>query len=811
MEHILELLREHEMREVVVTLAFMPQSIREHFGDGDAMGLTIDYSIEEQPLGTAGSVRLASEKLDDTFLVISGDALCDVDLSELVAAHREKGAAVTIGLKVVDNPLEFGIVVTDDEGRVERFLEKPSWGQVFSDTINTGIYVLEPAVLRHVPTDRQFDFSKELFPLLLEMGRPIYGHVLDGYWQDIGTLEQYREANFDALAERVRLSIKGIRLRGNVWIGDGVDVEDVEHVEGPAFIGADCRIAPDASVGAFTVLGQGVTLRNHVRVARSVIDTATYVGQSALIEGAIIGRSCDIRSHVRVHEGVAIGDEVTIGPEASIMPGVRVYPFKEVETGAQIHENLIWETRGARRLFGVDGVTGLVNVDLTAEDAVRLAAALGTALDRGSRVVASRESPDACRMIQRAMIVGLTSTGVDVADLRISPSGITRHVLKTQGLAAGVHVARNAVDPELVQVRVFEFPGTQISPALQRDVERAFTRRALRRAAFEEIGETTYPTRVRESYAQDLLDTLDSAAIRAWSPRIVVDYGHSAASFVLPLIIGSLGVEAVTAHGFFAEGSGSVAPPVEAAASIARLVQAIGADVGVAFDAAAERIALVDERGEVVAPDQALLLYVKLLAEAGRRGTVAVPVTVTSEVDALVQQSSLRIVRTPHSLSDLTRVAAGEQVIFAGSVMGGYVFPDVVPGYDAVTSLCKLLELLARHGRRPLSELVRELPRPTLVRRSVACPWGRKGLVMRLLNERLADRELDLVDGLKAHDDRGWVQVLPDPYEPVVHLFAEGATDADSVALADELDAEIQAIVQGEGVSARTGGLEASS
>src|SRR6201982_779765 len=167
--------------------------------------MSVGCSVEESPLGTAGSVRHAARQLDETFLVISGDALCDVDLSELVAFHRDRGAAVTIGLKAVDNPLEFGIVVTDEEGRVERFLEKPSWGQVFSDTINTGIYVLGPEVLKHVPTDRPYDFSKELFPLLLEMGRPIYGYVCEGYWQDIGNLDQYRQANFDALDERAKL------------------------------------------------------------------------------------------------------------------------------------------------------------------------------------------------------------------------------------------------------------------------------------------------------------------------------------------------------------------------------------------------------------------------------------------------------------------------------------------------------------------------------------------------------------------------------------------------------------------------------
>src|SRR5919198_6264623 len=216
MEHILELLLSHGFTDVVVTVAFLPQAIRSYFGDGANLGLNIEYSVEESPLGTAGSVRLASGRLDDTFLVISGDALCDIDLGRIVEFHREQNAAVTIGLKSVENPLEFGIVVTDEDGRVERFLEKPSWGQVFSDTINTGIYVLEPEVLRHVPRDRPYDFSKELFPLLLEMGRPLYGYVLDGYWQDIGNLDQYRQGDIYAPAEKGGPPVSGIRPPGHI-------------------------------------------------------------------------------------------------------------------------------------------------------------------------------------------------------------------------------------------------------------------------------------------------------------------------------------------------------------------------------------------------------------------------------------------------------------------------------------------------------------------------------------------------------------------------------------------------------------------
>jgi mannose-1-phosphate guanylyltransferase/phosphomannomutase len=801
MEHILELLKEHGFDDVIVTLAFLPQAIRSYFGSGETLGLNIEYSVEELPLGTAGSVGLAREALDDTFLVISGDALCDVDLGALVSFHREQGAAATIGLKSVDNPLEFGIVVTDEEGRIERFLEKPSWGQVFSDTINTGIYVLEPEVLRHMPTDGPYDFSKQLFPLLLEMGRPLYGHVLDGYWQDIGNLDQYRQANFDALDERVRLNVAGVRLRGNVWLGEGVDVDDVEAIEGPSFIGNYSRIARGTSVGPYTVLSNGVTLRERARTARCVVDAGTHVGRSSLIEGAIVGRSCDIRDHVRIHEGAAVGDEVTIGSESSIMPHVRIYPYKEVETGSQVHENLIWESRASARLFGDDGVSGLVNVDVPPETAVRLAVALGTVLKRGARVVASRDAAPACRMIKRAVMAGLSATGVDVADLRVSPPAVSRHVLKTQAFDAGIHVGVSQVDPEAIFIRFYESPGILASQAFQKEIEKNFTRQEFRRVAADGVGSVTYPARVRESYAHDLVQSLQVDAIRARRFRIVVDYGWSAASFVLPLIVGPLGVEALSAHGFFTDGGqrGSLA---QAIGQTKKLVTAVGADLGAVFDASAERLYLVDDQGREVPVEQTLLLFLRLIGESGVRGKVAFPVTVTSQVDVLADDR-LEVVRTPHSLSELTRVAAGDGVIFAGSVGGGYVFPQFLPAYDAVASLAKLLELLAPQ-QRPLSELVAELPSPTLVHRQLACPWGKKGLVMRVLNERLAGRDLDLLDGIKILGDRGWTQVLPDPDEPLLHLYAEGETAEATQELEAEIRELVEEVMQGDGVPART-------
>ncbi|MFL6010977.1 MAG: hypothetical protein ACJ734_04215, partial [Gaiellaceae bacterium] len=626
--------------------------------------------------------------------------------------------------------------------------------------------------------------------------------VCDGYWQDIGNLDQYRQANFDALEERVDLRIPGIRIRGNVWVGEGVDLDNLDAIEGPAYLGNYCRIAPGARVGEYSVLSTTVTQRERTRTTRSVVDASTHIGRSALVEGAILGRSCDIRAHVRIHEGVAIGDEVTIGAESVIMPGVRIYPYKEVESGSHIHESLIWESRATTRLFGRDGVAGLVNVDLTPEVAVRIATALGTALKRDARIVASRESSPACRMVKRAMISGFTSTGLQVADLRVLPAAVARHLLRSEGYEAGFHVGTSQADPEVVQIRFFEQPGIQLSPALQKEIEKNYTRGELRRVGFADIGRITYPARIRETYAQDLLANLDVDAIRTRGFRLVVDYGFSAASFVLPQVLGPLGVEAVSAHGFTTERSDPGSALLrEAIGQVKQLVPAVGADFGVVLDRAAERLYLVDERGREIPVEQSLLLFLRLIGSNGRRGKLAFPITVTSQVDKLLEGTGLEVVRTPASLADLTKAAAEDGVIFAGAVGGGYVFPEFLPAYDAIASLCKLLELLAP-VRRPVSELVAELPSPTLVHRQLPCPWALKGVVMRLLTERLRDRELNLLDGIKVFEERGWAQILPDPDDPLVHIYAEGRTKDDSEALEREYRAMVEAIMEAESSAA---------
>jgi mannose-1-phosphate guanylyltransferase/phosphomannomutase len=549
----------------------------------------------------------------------------------------------------------------------------------------------------------------------------------------------------------------------------------------------------------YTVLGSGVTLRERAHVSRSVIDFGTYVGRAAVVEGAILGRNCDVRAHVRLHEGVAIGDQVTIGEQSVVYPGVRIYPYKELDSGTELHESLIWESRASTRLFANDGVAGLVNVDVTPEIAVRLGAALGTALSRGSCVVATRESPPAYRMVKRAIIAGLNSAGVDVADLQTLPSAVGKHHLNTENCDAAFHVGGSPTDSELVRVSIFERPGVALSTGMQREIEKHFSRQELRRVPFAEVGTIGYPTRARETYTDSLLAALDAGAIREHGFKIVVDYGYSAASLVLPFLLGRLEVEAIATHPFDPMGGPRGSGQGDRIDQGRRVVGAVDADLGAVFDRAAERLYLIDEQANEVPTSQTLLLYVSLLAAQGRGGRIVLPTTVTSRVEELA--NGLEIVRTPSSLSELTKAAAGEGVSFAGVAGGGYVFPQFLPAFDAMAALCKLLELLAQQDR-PLSELVAELPQSMLLHTAVQCSWAMKGTVMRVLNERFADGNVDLRDGLKVYEDRGWAQVLPDPDEPLIHIYAEGNSPELSTELEEEFRDLVSDVLAGQEIHA---------
>jgi mannose-1-phosphate guanylyltransferase/phosphomannomutase len=786
MEHIIELVRKHGITQVVATLAYMPQTIRGYFGEGSHLGVELDYSVEEVPAGTAGSVKLCEHYLDETFLVLSGDALTDIDLSAVVEFHRRTGAMATLALKRVENPLEFGVVITNPDGRIERFLEKPGWGEVFSDTINTGIYVLEPEVLEQVPIDDALDFSQDLFPRLLAAGAPLYGYVAEGYWQDIGNVVQYQEANRDALDGKVEVDIPGVRLRENVYVGEGSLAENLDNIHGPAVIGNYCAIDPSATIGRYTVLGNNVIVKENCETDYCVVGANTYLGPRSQVWGAIVGKNCEVRAHAVISEGAVVGDECSIGAQSVIAPNVRIYPFKRVETGANVQRSLIWQPRGISNLFTGDGsVTGIVNVDVTPEMATRLAMAYGTALRSRDRIVASRDAHPASRMIKRAMIAGVVATGVSVEDLRVAASAVNRFEVKNTAAAGGLHVQVSERDPEMMEITFFEPTGILATEQTRKDVEKYFNRQELRRALINQLGELSYPPRVNETYVEELLRNIDVESVRGKRFRIAVDYAFSSAALVMPALLRELHVESYSAHSF-------VDPDEEAIRTTdllaftnnsRRLVEAMGADLGVVFDRAAERIVLIDERAREIAADTTLHLLLRLMSRRSRAGArVLLPANVSMVASQIVEREGLQVVRGRISPAGLMEGASEQDIVFAGSPDGGFIFPDFIAGFDAALSLAKVLELLALESK-PLSELCDEVPSAALIHERAPVPWSLKGLVMRELSERIKVGRIDLADGIRVEDNGGWAQFVPDPDEPLFHIYAEGATGDESAVL----------------------------
>jgi mannose-1-phosphate guanylyltransferase / phosphomannomutase len=795
MEHIVTLLRRHGYDDIVVTVAFMANHIRNYFGDGSEMGVRMVYATEETPLGTAGSVLNARDKLDERFLVISGDVLTDIDLGAIARFHDERGALATIGLTPVENPLEFGIVITREDGSIERFLEKPTWGQVFSDTINTGIFVLEPETFDYIEAGRSVDFSSEVFPRLLEDERPLYGAVVPGYWEDVGTLEAYVRAHKDVLDGRVELEIPGFEISNGVYVGEGVDIHPDARIEGPLIIGDYSRVEGDARLGEYTVLGTNVRIRAGADLQRAVIHDNTYIGSGVRLRGTTVGRACDLRNGVRAEEGVVLGDECFIGEQAVLGAGVKVYPFKTVEGGAVINSSIVWESRGSRSLFGRIGVSGLANVDVTPELAARVAMAFATTLKKDATVITSRDSSRSARMLKRAMMSGINAAGVNVRDLEVASVPVTRFAVARPEADAGITIRLEEDDPQSVVIRFFDGKGADITETAPRKIERLFLREDFRRVFPGEIGDIGFPPRHLEQYSAALEAVVDVAGIARAGFKVVVDYSYGATSFVMPNILSKLGADVLAVNPFASTRGVMSWDRDEHAASVAGLVRASAASVGAVVDPDGEHLTLVDDTGHVLTDDESLLAYVSLVANQIGDRAIALPLSVTSHAERLARDKGVEVVRTKLSPAALMEAASDPGIGFAATNDGGFILPSFLPAFDGAAAMVKMLELLALEGV-PLSKVVADLPRVHIAHESVVTPWDQKGTVMRSLVELSKDREVDLVDGVKVHHDEGWALALPDPEEPVTHVWAESDSDASARRLAQEYARRIRQLLR---------------
>lgn len=330
MEHIINLLVQHDIHQISANLWYLPDKIRLYFEDGNKFGVEIRYSLEKELMGTAGGVKKMEKFLDETFVVISGDVLTDINLWELVQKHRNTGAIATIALKEVSDPRHFGVVITESNGRIKAFQEKPKPQEALSKLANTGIYVFEPEIFKLIPVDTFYDFGKQLFPLLVEKEYEFYGYKMNGYWCDIGTLNQYRIANYDVLKGSVKIDIPGIWHPNAVYVGERTIIAPTASIGPKAVIGRNCHIGHGVEIFGETVIGDNCIIEDETSIFGSIVWHNTRIGRAARLVECVVGSECYLKDGSIIGAGVILSDECIVESGSVIAANSKIWPGKVV-------------------------------------------------------------------------------------------------------------------------------------------------------------------------------------------------------------------------------------------------------------------------------------------------------------------------------------------------------------------------------------------------------------------------------------------------------------------------------------------------
>jgi len=794
MEHILLHLRRHQLRDVVATVQYMGASIRNYFGDGSDQGVSLTYSVEDSPLGTAGSVMLARQQLNEAFVVISGDSLTDIDLGAAARFHRERKAIATIVLKPVPNPLEYGVVVVDEGGAVQRFIEKPSWGEVISDLANTGIYILDPSVFEFFRPGEVTDWSGDVFPKLLKEGEHVFGWIADGYWEDVGSHSAYMKANFDCLEGKVKVQLPGDRVGESTWIHPDAEVFPGARIDGPALIGAGAKVRGGAWVNGPAVIGAYTTIDSGVKISNSIVWDHSYVGLNSRLRGAVVCRGVTVKNGCLLEEGSVIGSNVTIGSSSTVNANVRIWPNKEVEPGAVVHESIIWAGSWKRGLFSSYGLNGLINIEITPEFASRLGAAIGALTPKGTEIAFSRDYTRSARMIGRALMSGIISSGSGVIDLSVLPAPVSRYWSRRNHVSA-VHVQTSPVDPRSADVRIFDDHGLDIDKRSERRLEGLYFREDIRRVSHYEIGRITRRDQQTDRYMEDMLAKLDLEVVRGAAFKVVIDYNNGASAMVLPQVLRELNCAVIPLNAQPAE----VLVEQDDSTFQAHLQEmgvitsAVKAKLGVFIDAPGERCFIVDETGRLFTHDEAFAVLTQLTL-TGKPGMILGPASTSLAFSMIADELDSRFVPTKLTPGAVLRAAQHAEAVLASDGGGGFCWPDFAISFDAIFTVARVLEMLAQTGTS-LGALRSRIPQVTHRVAVAFCPWEVKGRVMRTMMERHLRDRVDLTDGVKLFVDDGWVLVAPDPDRPEYYVIASTTDAAHAHRLVEEYSALVRSVV----------------
>jgi len=764
MEYIIELLINHGIVDVAVTLQYMPELIKDYFHDGSEFGINMRYYTEDVPLGTAGSVKNAEEFLDDTFIVISGDALTDIDLKKAIDFHFRKGSVATLVLKKVDIPLEYGVVVTDEEGRITRFLEKPSWGEVFSDTVNTGIYILSPEVLSYIKKNEIFDFSKDLFPMLLKKKMPMFGYITEDYWCDIGDLAAYNQAHMDIMNGQVRLNIEGREIREGLWVGEGTEIDEEAKINSPCIIGKNNRIKANVNIEKYSVIGDYNIINEKSSIKRSIIWKNCIIDKNVQLRGAVVCNKVHLQDNTSAFEHAIIGDETVIKQNAIIKPNIKIWPNKLIEMGVEVNSNLVWGSKCVRSIFGNRGITGEINVDITPEFASKLGAAYGALFGGKGKIGLSCDDSSSAAMIKNAFITGLMSSGVETYDFGKMLLPITRSAVRFYSTDGGIHISTCTDNKARVFIDFLDKNGSNIDRGMERKIENIFLREDFSRCEGDCIKDVKVIPGYSEFYLRSIINNVKSSGM---GYRIVLNSRSPFITNTMKRVLNELGCEVdITDLKLVNTKTMKESRTSEDVKFFTSHVKLSGFDVGVSIEDTSEKMMLVDNKGRIVTEDMFIALISIIFLKTVRGGTLVVPISASNVVDRIAHENKGKVIRAKTSEQDIM----GK--ILSCEVKEG-MLEQFTMHFDAIAGLVRILDFMSLNNLR-LSDIVDMIPEFYMDKREVECPWNAKGTVIRRIMQEGKYKSIETLEGVKIYQDKGWVLVLPDAERPVCKVISEG-------------------------------------
>ena len=740
MYYAIELLKQHGVREAAATLHYLPDQVRDYFDDGSPFGISMRYYEEKEPLGTAGSVRQAKDFLTETFVVLSGDGVTDCNLTDALRFHQEKGALATLVLKSVESPLEYGVVVTDADGRIRRYVEKPGWGEVFSDTVNTGIYILEPEILNYIPADRPYDFGRELFPALLETGHPLYGYAAEGYWCDIGDISAYLRAHADAMDGRIRLPIT-VRP-GGVYRMPGARVDRGAVLEGPCFIGEGAVVKEGARIGAYSVLGAGSVVSAHASIKRSVLWPHARLHRGAQARGCILAGSASLGEESCAFEESVLGAGASLGARGALLPGVKIWPRKQTEDGARLDSNLVWGSSG--RSGFLNGRLPLINPS----QAARLARACASAM-KPKTLLMARSASSVALSHALAAESGLMAQGVQVMDAGVSTLPQLRVMAELLRPDAALFIDEETLRP-------LTGDGTEPAPSLRRQIEALILRQDFERA-FAAVTKLPVPAgRSDLMYAGYLLSRADIDALASARPQIAVCAPNEQLLSMAECVLEKAGC---AVRGEWEE----------------ELMELSPGETGLWLTEGGEQMTLAGEDGSLT-ESECTLLRVWTMLESGMK-RIILPVSATRAADALAQRYDAQIVRVRDERSSLMQALLEEDR------------RQLMMHFDGLYAFLACLCVLTRQGIT-LEQWLISMPKLSRRTRSVTVDWKDKGRVLSALLREETDA--DVTDGLCISRDGAWAWVSPSEEKAECRVITEARSAETARELCDFYAERIQ-------------------